>query len=254
MPFSAVTEAQCVSYILDEIAAGRGGWVVTTNLDHLRRSQKDREFLDLSKSANLVVADGMPIVWASRLQGAPLPERVAGSNLIWSLTAGAAQRGYSIFLLGGDPGTADGAAGVLKRRNPTLQIAGTYCPPLGFEDCPAEKGKIRHSLICTRPDIVYVALGSPKQELAILEYRDVQISAWWLGVGISFSFVSGNVRRAPKWMQCCGLEWIHRWLQEPSRLTHRYLVQGIPFAIRLLVNSAKKRNIHSHPSQHSPNV
>src|SRR5204862_2711509 len=120
---------QCINRIVRHSSAGRGGVVVTPNLDFLRRCSRDADFADIVAEADLVVADGMPLVWASKLQRTPLPQRVAGSDLISSLSAAAAQRGRSIFLLGGAPGTAEAAAKVLLEAQPTLKIAGVYCPP-----------------------------------------------------------------------------------------------------------------------------
>src|SRR5204863_7316900 len=119
----AITERHCIEHILDELDAGHGGVVVTPNLDHLRRCTKDMSFGALVAEADLVVADGMPLIWASRLQRTPLPQRVAGSDLISTLSAAAAGRGRSIFLLGGMPGTADAAADVLRRSSPNLNVA-----------------------------------------------------------------------------------------------------------------------------------
>lgn len=234
----AIRESQCVDHILDELDAGNGGVVVTPNLDHLRRYLHDVNFGALVAEADLVVPDGMPLVWASRLQGTPLPERVAGSNLISSLSAAASKRGRSIYLLGGSPGTAEGAARVLLSRHPELKVAGFYYPPLGFEHDPKEMAQIIASISQSRPDIIYVALGSPKQERLIARLRPIMPGAWWMGVGNSFSFLCGDVRRAPVWMQKVGLEWSHRLLQEPRRLFKRYIMIGIPFATRLLSRSA----------------
>src|SRR4051794_13860937 len=130
----AVTETDCVGHILSELEAGRGGMVVTPNLDHLHRCLHDLTFAALVSEADLVVADGMPLVWAARLQGTPLPQRVAGSNLISSLSGAAAANGRSIFLLGGATGTAERAADVLRGRFPSLRVVGTACPPVGFEN------------------------------------------------------------------------------------------------------------------------
>jgi N-acetylglucosaminyldiphosphoundecaprenol N-acetyl-beta-D-mannosaminyltransferase len=234
----AVTETQVISHILGELSAGRGGVVVTPNLDHLRRYLHDLSFGALIAEADLVVADGMPLVWASRLQGTPLPERVPGSNLISSLTSAAGMQGRSVFLLGGDPGTADGAAVALRRRYPHCRIAGTHFPPFGFEKDPAQMSAIIQALSDSNPAIVYVALGSPKQERLIDRLRDVLPNAWWIGVGNSFSFLAGNVKRAPVWMQRSGLEWTHRLMQEPRRLFRRYLIVGVPFATSLLGRAA----------------
>ena len=230
----AVSEADAIRHILSEADAGRGGMVVTPNLDHLHRCLHDVAFAAMVSEAELVLADGMPLVWAARLQGTPLPQRVAGSNLITSLSQAAAEAGRSVFLLGGSPGTAEGAARVLTARFPSLRVAGTLCPPVGFENDPAKMAEIIETLATARPDIVFVALGSPKQERLIVKLRPLLPQAWWLGVGISFSFLCGEVRRAPLWMQKTGLEWLHRLVQEPRRLFRRYVVVGIPFAFGLL--------------------
>jgi len=133
---NAITEVHAVRHIMSELGAGRGGMVVTPNLDHLHRCLHDVQFAALVSEAEMIVADGMPLVWASNLQGTPLPERVAGSNLISSLSHAAAQAGNTVYLLGGAPGTAEGAARALQARFPTLKIAGTICPPYGFENDP----------------------------------------------------------------------------------------------------------------------
>jgi N-acetylglucosaminyldiphosphoundecaprenol N-acetyl-beta-D-mannosaminyltransferase len=237
----AITESTCVDYILEHLDAGVGGVVVTPNLDHLYRCINDVSFGALVAEADLVVADGMPLVWASRIQGTPLPCRVAGSDLIWSLSSAAAKRGRSIYMLGGLPGTADAAAKTLLERSPDLKIAGTHCPPIGFERDDHEIALIIEKLTASKPDIIFVALGSPKQEQLIDRIRRTLPGSWWLGVGISFSFVAGDVRRAPKWMQRTGLEWIHRLIQEPRRLFKRYVMIGIPFATRLIGRAALNR-------------
>lgn len=234
----AVRESVCIAHVLDGIAEGRGGWVVTPNLDILRRAVHDATFAQLIDRADLIVPDGMPLIWASRLQRTPLPERVAGSTLIVTLCAAAGGAGRRVFLLGGAPGAAERAANALESRCPGLILAGTYCPPFGFEHNAAELDRIRGVLRDTRPEIVFVALGSPKQELLIARLRLEFPGAWWLGVGISLSFLAGDVHRAPRWVQNIGFEWLHRLIQEPKRLAKRYLVDGLPFAARLFVTSA----------------
>lgn len=237
----AIREAECVSHILDCLAAGQGGWVVTVNLDHMRRLLHDAEYARLCQGASLMVADGMPLIWASRIQGTPLPERVAGSDLVSSLSEAAAREGRTVYLLGGAPGTAVAAASCLQERYAGMKVVGTDCPPLGFEDSPDRMRGIETRLYDARPDIVYVGLGSPKQEGLICRLRGSLPCAWWLGVGVSFSFLSGSIRRAPSWMQRSGLEWLHRLAQEPRRLCKRYLVHGFPFAAALLVSSVYRR-------------
>ena len=236
-----VTEPQCVRWVMEELKAGRGGWLVTPNLDIMRRLTRDRSFRELIAGATLKVADGMPLVWASHLQGTPLPQRVCGSNLILSLSRAAAQCGRSVFLLGGDKGTAESAAGVLRQRFEGLRVAGTYYPPRGFEDDERQMAALAEAVRNARPDIIYVALGCPKQEQLIRRLRRELPRSWWVGVGISFSFVSGEVRRAPGWMQRAGLEWMHRLSQEPQRLIRRYVLDDIPFAIMLFGASLRRR-------------
>jgi N-acetylglucosaminyldiphosphoundecaprenol N-acetyl-beta-D-mannosaminyltransferase len=238
MVVHAVSQAECVEYVLDELDAGRGGWVVTPNLDHLRRVERDREFHELYAEATLRVVDGQVLVWALALQRTPVPERVAGSDLISRLSEGAAGRGRSVFLLGGNPGTARRAAEVLQATYPGLEVAGTDCPPVGFDRDALAMARLSRKIHHARPDIVFVALGSPKQEFVIRHLRHDRPEAWWLGVGISFSFLAGEVRRAPRWIQRAGLEWLHRFWQEPGRLFRRYFVDGLPFAARLLLTSA----------------
>src|SRR5204863_1937348 len=142
----AIDEAAAINHILDELDAGFGGFVVTPNPDHLRRCGDDVSFSALVAEADLVLADGMPLVWAARLQGTPIPARVAGSDMIWSLSAAASQKGRSVFLLGGAPGTADAAARSLKEKSAELNIAGTHCPPLGFENDDAQIAHIVEKL------------------------------------------------------------------------------------------------------------
>jgi N-acetylglucosaminyldiphosphoundecaprenol N-acetyl-beta-D-mannosaminyltransferase len=241
MTLHALTEPGCVALVLGELAAGRGGWLKTTNVDDLWLAARDRAYGALCAGATLVVADGMPLVWASRLQGTPLPERVAGSNLLSSLSAAVAARGLPLFLLGGNPGAAGGAATVLRRRHPGLRIVGTGCPPPGFAADPAALAEVIATVAAARPAVVYVALAKPVQERLIVRLRARMPDAWYVGVGIGFSFLTGEVQRAPRWMQRAGLEWGHRLAQEPRRLATRYLLHDLPFAVRLLAGALRAR-------------
>ena len=237
----SVTQAECVAHLLRELEAGRGGWLMTANLANLQLCERDPSYLKLCREASLVVADGMPLVWASRLQRTPLPERVAGSDLIGSLCAAAARAGRSIYLLGGAPGVAEAAARVLRERLPALRVCGVAAPPPGFERDASALANVIAGVRDAQPDIVFVGLGKPNQEQQIAALRRELPRAWFLGVGITFSFLSGRVRRAPPWMQQSGLEWLHRLVQEPRRLSRRYLVQGVPAGLRLLGAAALRR-------------
>lgn len=235
------TEARTVAHVIEALERGRGGWMVTVNLDILRQVVKTPGIRELVESSDLRVADGMPLLWAARFQRTPLPERVCGSNLIHSLPAAAAVAGRSIFLLGGDPGTAEAAAAALLQRHPDLRVVGTHCPAFGFENDPAQLEEMERRVGDAAPDIVFVALGFPKQERLIERLRAAAPRAWWVGVGISFSFASGRVRRAPGWVQAMGLEWVHRTLQEPRRLFVRYFLHDIPFGLALLARAWRRR-------------
>jgi N-acetylglucosaminyldiphosphoundecaprenol N-acetyl-beta-D-mannosaminyltransferase len=179
------------------------------------------------------VADGQPIVWASRLAGTPVPERVPGSDLVLSLPEAAARAGVRVFLLGGNPGVAADAARRLQALNPGLQHVGSYCPPFGFEDDPGALDRIKDVLRAARPTLVLVGLGFPKQERLIRTLRPEFPEAWFAGVGISLSFLTGDQSRAPTMLQRLGLEWLHRLLHEPRRLFRRYVVRGLPFSFML---------------------
>lgn len=241
VPLDPLTEAETVAAVGAAVERGSGGWVLTANLDHLRLSRDRPELRLLFARADLVVPDGTPLVWASRIQGTPLPERVAGSNLVWSLSEAAAGWGAPVFLLGGNPGVAEQAAERLVESFPGLRIAGTLCPPVGFEWDRAHLDWVADELLRAQPTIVYVALGFPKQEQVIDWLRRKLPGTWFLGLGISLSFVAGEVTRAPPWMQRLGIEWLHRMAQEPRRLLRRYLVHGLPFGARLLATSALSR-------------
>jgi N-acetylglucosaminyldiphosphoundecaprenol N-acetyl-beta-D-mannosaminyltransferase len=236
-PIGIVTEAHAVQTIVDTAHAGRGHWTITANLDHLRRYRSEPPARNLIDEADLVVADGMPLIWASRLAGRPLPERVAGSRMVWSICEGASVRGQSVFLLGGARGVAERAAEVFCERYPDLRIAGTACPPMGFQDDEQELARIRRALTEADPQIVFVALGFPKQDLLIRTLRGWLPHASFLGVGISLSYVTGDVSPAPDWVCALGLEWAYRLSQEPTRLVRRYLIDGLPFAARLMASA-----------------
>ena len=151
---AAVSERETINYVLDGLGRRRGGWICPANLDVLRQWRGSADVRELVAAADLVVADGMPLVWAGELQGSPLPERVAGSSLILSLTAAAADAGASVFLLGGNPGTADAAVAELTKMSPQMCLAGTLCPPFGFDREPEWLERIEQVLRDTAADIV----------------------------------------------------------------------------------------------------
>jgi N-acetylglucosaminyldiphosphoundecaprenol N-acetyl-beta-D-mannosaminyltransferase len=245
MPVDALTEPEVVGTIMGALEEGRGGSVITPHLEILRRFTREPDVRQYFDDAELIVADGQPLIWASRMRGTPLPERVAGSDLVWSLTAECALRDRTVYLLGGAPGACVEARRRLKELYPSLRVVGCESPPMGFQDQPGAVDAIKRRLSAAQPDIVFVALGFPKQEHMISLFRDAAPSAWFLGVGVSMSFVAGHVARAPDWAIRYGMEWLHRLCQEPRRLFKRYVVNGFRFAARVFLRSLWERFAHS---------
>lgn len=246
MPLQAVTFSEALHRLV-ELAKARGtAYVVTANVDHVVRCRRNPALRSMYTGADMVVADGMPLIWASRLLGKGLPERVAGSDLFPALCARAAEEGLSVFLLGGAPETARRSAEILQGRHPTLRVVGTYCPALGFASDTPESQRVVTMIHQARPDILFVALGSPKQEQWIVSNREACGAGVSLGVGISFSFLCGDVSRAPRWMRRMGLEWLHRLAQEPARLWKRYLWEDPAFVFLVLREFWRARVMGSH--------
>lgn len=251
MTFDPLSFDNAVERLLELARGNRPTYAVTANVDHLIRYREHPDLRPIYDQADVVVADGMPLVWGSRLLGTPLPERVAGSDLFPALCAHAAELGLSVFLLGGAPGSAESAADRLVERYPALRIADTYCPPYGFENDPEECKRIVAVIRAAEPDILFVGLGSPKQEKWIVANKQACGARLSIGVGISFSFACGQVKRAPRWMQRAGLEWLHRLLQEPKRLAKRYLFDAVTFLPLLLGGIISRRLLRRKPRQHA---
>ena len=203
--------------------------VVTANAQHIVLLETDSNLREAYSHADLVVADGASLVFASRLLGQQLPERIAGVDLFERLCAKAAEVGLRVFLLGGRPGSAKLAAEKLKRRFPRLTVAGTCCPGLGFEQDGRELYAVRGAIRRSRPDLVFVALGAPKQECWMERYGRSSGARVLIGVGGSFEILAGVFPRAPRFLQRIGWEWFYRLLLEPRRLWKRYLIGNCRF-------------------------
>ncbi len=225
---------------------GRPRQVATVNVDFMvnalswkKKRSRHPELLHILRHADLVTADGMPIVWASRLLGTPLKERVAGSDLVPALARAAAGREKSVYFLGGSRDLARQAAEVLVRRHPGLVVAGTGAPLVEIEgeslmEAEASDAEIVESINGSGADILLIGFGNPKQELWFHRNRyrlKVPVS---IGVGGTFAFITGDVARAPAWMQHNGLEWIFRIVQDPKRLWKRYFIGFFKFSVLLL--------------------
>jgi N-acetylglucosaminyldiphosphoundecaprenol N-acetyl-beta-D-mannosaminyltransferase len=208
--------------------------IVGPNAQLVTLAEKNPDFARAMCSAGLAVADGISVVMASRWLGTPVPERVPGGELMERLCAESAQNGFSIFFLGGLPGAAETAAKVLAERYPGLTIAGTYCPPYGFEKDPAERSRVRELIAASSPDILFVAFGAPKQEIWMWENCPSLPVRIAMSVGAAFDTQAGLRKRAPVWAQKSGTEWLYRLVMEPRRLWRRYLIGNTEFLMLVM--------------------
>lgn len=209
------------------IQENKSAYVVTPNVDHIVQLETNKELQDVYANASLILTDGKPLLWIAKWYGTPIKEKISGSDLFPLLCKMAAEKGYKMFFLGAAEGVAAKAAENLSNRYKGLQVVGTYSPPYGFEKDQEEMAKIKKMIKEANPDILIVGLGCPKQEKFIYYNREelgVPIS---LGLGASFDFEAGNIKRAPRWMADHGLEWMYRITQDPKRLIKRYFVDDM---------------------------
>jgi N-acetylglucosaminyldiphosphoundecaprenol N-acetyl-beta-D-mannosaminyltransferase len=210
------------------VDAGNGGCVFTPNVDHVVTAEDDEAFRKAYEDADLVLADGQPLVWASRLLGARLPEKVSGSDLVWPLMEVAAARRWRVYLLGGAPGVAEAAAARFTGQL-GVNVVGVDGAHVPLEGTPGEEDPVAERVRRAAPHVVLVALGAPKQERWIHRNAELLRPAVAFGVGASLDFVAGRIRRAPPWMSRAGLEWLHRLAKDPRRLARRYLLKDPRF-------------------------
>lgn len=202
-------------------------YVVTPNVDHIVKLENDIEFQQVYKDADLILTDGMPLIWISKLKKMPIKEKVSGSDLFPKVCSLASKKGYKVFLLGAAEGVADKAAKNLMEKYNGLEVVGTYSPSYGFEKKEDEIENIINIINTTKPDILAVGLGAPKQEKFLYKYKDKLNVPVSLAIGASIDFEAGNIDRAPIWMQNAGLEWFYRLMKEPKRMFKRYLIDDM---------------------------
>jgi N-acetylglucosaminyldiphosphoundecaprenol N-acetyl-beta-D-mannosaminyltransferase len=222
IPIDDLNTLEVLDRLEEFIAQGRFHQVATANVDFLVKAHDDPELKRILRTADLVVPDGMPLVWASKWMRNGLRERVTGADLIFPLAARAAKKGYRVFMLGGESQVAQEAKARLESLNHGLQIVGCESPDvpsLVTTDCTALLQRIEDA----KPDILLVAFGNPKQEKFIHMHRDRLRAPVCIGVGGTFDFIAGKTRRAPRVVQKLGLEFLHRWSHNPKRLGSRYM-------------------------------
>jgi N-acetylglucosaminyldiphosphoundecaprenol N-acetyl-beta-D-mannosaminyltransferase len=225
---SAINMSDALSKIEHLIITKKQGYVCVCPNHTIMESQKDSKLRDIVNSADVATPDGMSIVWASRLLGHHEVEQVAGSELMIAISDLSAKKGYTHFYYGGDNSVPGKLAESIQQRFPNLKIVGTYSPPFR-KLADDENNAIIDMINNTNPDIVWVGLGMPKQELWIGDHFGQIKAPVMIGVGAAFDFLSGKKKRAPKWVQKAGLEWLFRLIQEPKRLWRRNLYHPIFF-------------------------
>jgi N-acetylglucosaminyldiphosphoundecaprenol N-acetyl-beta-D-mannosaminyltransferase len=221
----ALTFPGVLKRIEELVAAGRGGAIFTPNVDHIVKADRSRALREAYQTADLSLPDGQWVLWASRLLGTPLSEKISGSDLALPLARLAAAKGWSMYLLGGADGVAEAAAARLERET-GVRICGFESP---FIDLASPDPAVAERVRAARPTLVLVALGAPKQELWIQRNLETLRPAVMLAVGGTLDFVAGRLRRAPRWMSRSGLEWLFRLALEPRRLARRYLIDDPHF-------------------------
>ena len=244
IPVARVTEGEAVERIVamareGRAYRGRAAFVATLNVDFVANAVSgwpfggNDELRGYLKNADLVTADGMPIVLLSRLLRRSLPERVTGADMVPAICRRCAEEGLSVYVLGGDKEAIEEAFGKLKIENGKLKIAGI---DPAFVSLDEDQSEIVERINAAKPDVLFVALGNPKQELWMGRNLTRLDAGVVMGVGGTFNFLAGRVKRAPKWMQRCGLEWIYRIVQEPGRLWRRYAYGLVKFSWLSLIH------------------
>lgn len=222
-----VTMTETVEAIEHMIASGKKSYIVAINVDVVMKIENDPYLKKIVDSADMVLVDGKPLVWISKLHGKPLKAKISGSDLVPLLCRVSAEKGYKIFIIGGREGIAAQAKAKLESKLPRIQIVGTYAPPFGFEKNEEELERINRMISDVHPDLLITCFGCPKQEKWIYENigkYDAKVS---ICAGATVDFLAGNIKRAPRWMSEHGLEWFYRFLQEPRRMFKRYFVEDV---------------------------
>ncbi len=239
VPFSRFTFADAIAEIDRLIVAGKPSFAITANLHYAMLSAGDDRLQRHNDRAAMILADGMPIVWASQWREQPLPERVTGSDLVPMLCERAAKKGYGVYFLGAAPGVADKARVELCQRFPELRVVGVHAPPFRTLS-PVEEQAMLDGIRTARPDILFAAFGQPKGEYWVADNYERLGVPMVMQIGATLDFIGGRVKRAPRWMQRIGCEWLYRFGTDPMRLGGRYMANAW-FALKMLMRDLLTR-------------
>lgn len=218
---------ETVQAIEDMIASEKKSYIVAINVDVVMKIENDSYLKEITDKADMVLVDGKPLEWIAKWHKRPIKAKISGSDLVPILCKRAAEKGYSIFIIGGKEGIAEKAQVNLERDLPGIKIVGTYAPPFGFEKDERELKKINEMISNIHPDILIACFGCPKQEKWIYENYQKYDAKVSVCAGATVDFLAGKVNRAPKWMSDHGLEWFYRFLQEPKRMFKRYFIDDM---------------------------
>ena len=232
VPIDVLSFAGALEAIDAIVTARRGGYVVTPNIDHVVLADENLAFRDSYTNASLSLVDGQPLVWASRMLGIQLPEKISGADLILPLMELAARKQWRVYLMGAGDGVAERAGAEIHKRYGT-QIVGCDAPRVSIDPGAAENEAPLAKIKAAKPDLVLVALGAPKQEIWMHRCLPEYAPAVALGIGAGLDFIAGTVKRAPAWVSQVGLEWAYRLSHEPRRLWRRYLIDDPKFLLIL---------------------
>jgi N-acetylglucosaminyldiphosphoundecaprenol N-acetyl-beta-D-mannosaminyltransferase len=234
VPIHNVTLDETVRYVGQWIKLGQTAQIATVNPEFLVKSRENQQFRAVLQRAALCIPDGIGVLWAARWQGNRLRERVAGSDLVPRLAEEAARRGWKVYFLGAAPGVAEKAAQILSASYPGIHVAGTYSGSPAID----EEQDITHRIQASKADLLFVAYGAPKQDLWLSRNLNKTGAKVGLGVGGSFDFITGVQKRAPRWMQRIGLEWLYRLVREPWRWRRQL---ALPKFVWLVINGQERK-------------
>lgn len=209
------------------IEQGKKSYIVPINVDVVMKIEQDAYLKKIVDQADMVLIDGKPLVWISKIHKRPVKAKISGSDLVPIICKDAAEKEYTIFIIGGKDGVAEKAKESLEKKFPEIKVVGTYAPPFGFEKNKNELDKINKMISRVHPDLLIVCFGCPKQEKWVYENYQKYDAKVSICAGATVDFLAGNINRAPKWMSDHGLEWFYRFTQEPKRLFKRYFIDDI---------------------------
>jgi len=225
---SAINMTEALSLFESWLGNGGKGYVCVTGVHGVMEAQKDPGFRRILNESLLTTPDGMPTVWVGKIQGFAKMDRVFGPDLMYEVCRLSVENGYSHFFYGGRPGVAEQLKAIMTNSIPGLRVVGTYTPPFGSLS-RREEACLFELVAETRPDIFWVGLSTPKQERFMAEYSHKLQTKIMVGVGAAFDLHTGLIKDAPRWMKSLGLQWLHRFIQDPFRLWRRYLVNNPKF-------------------------